>query len=291
LRPHQKYAIFKSLAMDIGILCSLTEVSRSGYYRWLATSYKEDKDYGDFLLIKKIFESGKRKYGWRTIQMKLPGGRYMNHKKIKRIMKKHGLVCRIRRKNPYKQMAKATQEHRTFDNRLDRGFAVDLPFAVFCTDITYLPFNRRLAYLSVIKDIGTGEVVAWKLSLHIDMELVLGTVERLRTNAAIPADAFPKIMIHSDQGFHYTNPRYIEQVNKLNMTQSMSRRGNCIDNAPMESFFGHFKDDVEYETCRTFEELHGLVEDYMRYYNHERCQWELKKMTPVEYRNHLLCAD
>ncbi len=273
--------------MDIGILCSLDGVSRSGYYRWLVKSGQPDPDYDDYLLIKNIFDSGKRKFGWRSIQMRLTKGA-MNHKKIKRIMKKYGLVCRIRRANPYKQMAKATQEHRTFDNRLNREFKSLAPFKVFCTDITYLPYNHRMAYLSVIKDIGSSEIVAWKLSNHIDMELVLGTVERLRNNVALPLKSFQNIMIHSDQGFHYTNPQYIEQVKKMSMNQSMSRKGNCIDNSPMESFFGHFKDDVDYRNCKTFEELNMLIEQYMRYYNHERYQWDLKKMTPVQYRNHLL---
>jgi len=276
--------------MDISILCSIDNVSRSGYYRWLARSGDVARDHDDYLLIKKIFDGSKKRFGWRSIQMNLPKGTVINHKKIKRIMKKYQLFCKVRRANPYRQMAKKTQEHRTFDNELNREFKLILPFKVFCTDITYLPFNHRMAYLSVIKDIGSGEVVAWKLSLHIDMELVLGTVERLKNNAALPLESFQDIMIHSDQGFHYTNPQYIEQVKKLNMTQSMSRKGNCIDNSPMESFFGHFKDDVDFKKCKTFEELNILIENYMQYYNYERYQWNLKKMTPVEYRNHLLKA-
>lgn len=274
--------------MDISILCSLADVSRSGYYRWLTKSNNPDPDHDDYLLIKNIFDGGRGKFGWRSVQMNLPKNITMNHKKIIRIMKKYGLVCKIRRANPYKQIAKATQEHRTFNNQLKREFKSLAPFTVFCTDITYLPFNHRMAYLSVIKDIGSGEIVAWKLSMHIDMELVLGTVERLKNNTALPLISFQNIMIHSDQGFHYTNPQYIEQIKKLNMVQSMSRKGNCIDNAPVESFFGHFKDDVGFKNCKTFEELSILIKNYMQYYNHERYQWNLKKMTPVEYRNHLL---
>lgn len=274
--------------MDIGILCLMKGVSKSGYYRWLARSGEIAKDYADYLLIKKIFEDSRKKYGWRQVQMHLPNGITMNHKKIKRIMKKYHLICKIRRANPYKKMAKKTQEHRTFNNQLNREFKSLTPFKVFCTDITYLPFNHRVAYLSVIKDIGSGEIVAWKVSLRIDMELVLGTIERLRNNSALPLESFRNIMIHSDQGFHYTSPQYIEQVKLLNMIQSMSRKGNCIDNSPMESFFGHFKDDVDYHNCKTFEELNVLIENYMQYYNYERYQWNLKKMTPVEYRNHLL---
>jgi len=270
------------------MLCAIQHVSRSGYYRWLIHSSEAAKDHGDYLLIKGVFEKGQKKYGWRSVKMNLPKGTIMNHKKIERIMKKYGLVCKIRRANPYKQMAKKTQEHRTFNNQLNREFKSLAPFKVFCTDITYLPFNHRMAYLSVIKDIGSGEIVAWKLSQHIDMELVLGTVEYLKNNVALPFESFQNIMIHSDQGFHYTNPQYIEQIKELNMVQSMSRKGNCIDNSPMESFFGHFKDDVDYKDCKTFEELNLLIEKYMQYYNYERYQWNLKKMTPVQYRNHLL---
>ena len=203
-------------------------------------------------------------------------------------MKKYLLVAKIRRRNPYKDIAKKTQEHRICENKLNREFNQIVPLKVFCTDITYLSFGRSLAYLSVIKDICSGEIVGWKLSRHIDMDLVLGTIENMKNNGYLPLASFHDILIHSDQGFHYTNPQYISLVKELDMVQSMSRRGNCIDNAPMESFFGHFKDDVDYGNCRTYEELELLVEEYIGYYNNERYQWDLKKMTPVGYRNHLL---
>ena len=204
----------------------------------------------------------------------------MNHKKIIRIMKKYHLVAKIRRKNPYKAIMKKTAEHRTFANQLDRAFNQAVPRRFFCADITYIPLNRRFAYLSVIKDIATGEIVAWHLSPSVTMTLVLKTIEQMgqRQNG----------LIHSDQGFHYTNPEYIEKVRALGMLQSMSRKGNCIDNAPVESFFGHLKDDIDYKNCKMFEELQLLVKNYIWYYNHERAQWDLNKMTPVEYRDHLL---
>ena len=276
--------------MDIKILCEIGHVSRSGYYKWLNNFDKPDKDTSDYELIKEIFDKGKRKLGWSSIQMKLfnDNGVIMNHKKISRIMKKYLLCAKVRRRNPYKDIMKKTQEHRTFENKLNREFKQMIPLKVFCTDITYLFFSHRLAYLSVIKDICSGEIVGWKLSQHIDMSLVLGTIEEMKNNGALPLESFKDIMIHSDQGFHYTNPQYIHMVKGLDMVQSMSRKGNCIDNAPMESFFGHFKDDVDYKECRTYEELNLRVEEYIEYYNHERYQWDLKKMTPVGYRNHLL---
>lgn len=201
-------------------------------------------------------------------------------------MKKYNMITKIRRKNPYKAIMKKTLEHRTFDNKLARSFDQNVPFKVFCTDITYLPYNQKLAYLSVIKDIASGEVVAWHMTRRLEMEIVLNTIENMKKHEI--AHSFENIMMHSDQGFHYTNPQYIEALKNLKMIQSMSRKGNCVDNAPIESFFGHLKDDVDYQSCKTFDELYLLIEAYVKYYNHEREQWDLKKMTPVGYRNHLL---
>jgi putative transposase len=275
--------------MDVGMLCTIAGVSRSGYYKWLKSAGKQEKDWDDYLLIKELFEKGRSKYGWRTIQMKLQAkGILMNHKKIQRIKIKYHLLTKIRRTNPYRVLMKKTSEHRTFENKLDRNFEQTSPRRVFCTDITYLPFNRRLAYLSTVKDVATREIVAWNASMHLEMDLVLDTVKNMKNNQAIPS--LDNSLIHSDQGFHYTNPQFILMLQKLHMVQSMSRKGKCLDNAPMESFFGHFKDEIDYKACETFSELKTTIAEYMNYYNNERQQWNLKKMTPVEYRNHLLTA-
>lgn len=269
------------------MLCDIAKVSRSGYYKWLRHSDEPEKDHKDYLIIKEIFERGKKKFGFRSVKMRLlEQDIVMNHKKISRIMKKYHLICKIRRRNPYKSIMKKSLEHRTCDNILARQFNQTIPFKVFCTDITYIPLNYRFAYLSVIKDIASGEIVAWNLSMHLEMDLVISTIENMKKNENITT--FEDVLIHSDQGFHYTNPLYIEMVKQLKMIQSMSRKGNCIDNAPIESLFGHLKDDVDYKSCKSFDELHLLIDQYVKYYNHERRQWELKKMTPVEYRNHLL---
>ena len=264
---------------DVSVLCELADVSKSGYYEWLKHADDPDKDYDDYLTIKKVFDKGKGKWGWRNVKMRLGD---MNHKKIQRIMKKYGLVAKVRRRNPYKDINKKTMEHRTFENKLQREFNQMIPFKVFCTDITYIRFLGRFVYLSVIKDIASGEVVAWNLSMFLEETLVTETIKNMQL------DSYENIMIHSDQGFHYTNPVYIEIVKELKMIQSMSRKGNCIDNAPIESFFGHMKDELDYKSCKSFDELRLKVEEYMQYYNNERKQWERKKMTPVEYRNHLL---
>jgi putative transposase len=268
--------------MNIRLVCDIANVSTSGYYRWRIHSDERDKDYDDYLLIKEVFDKGRGKYGWRSIQMNLKIK--MNHKKIIRIKNKYGLITKIRRINPYKMIMKKSIEDTTFQNILNRQFEQNIPNKTFCTDITYLPFNHRLAYFSAVKDIATGEIVGWNTSQHLQMNIVLDTLESLKKNIS----SLQGVLIHSDQGVHYTNPGFQSNVKKLGMIQSMSRKGRCIDNAPMESFFGHMKDDVDYKSCKTFEELDLLVEEYVRYYNNERPQWERKKMTPVEYRNHLL---
>jgi putative transposase len=257
----------------------LAHVSRGGYYKWLRMSDKPDKDYGDYLRVKEVFDTGKGTYGWRSVKMRLSD---MNHKKIQRIMRKYALITKVRRRNPYKMMMKKSLEHRTFPNKLQREFQRQIPYQIFCTDITYMRFGERFVYLSVMKDIASGEVVAWNLSMGLEMSLVTDTVKNLKLNA------YKNSMVHSDQGFHYTNPRYIEMVKGLGMIQSMSGHGNCIDNAPIESFFGHMKDELDYQSCQSFEKLRLKVKQYMRYYNYERKQWTRNRMTPVEYRDHLL---
>lgn len=267
------------MGSEVNILCELAQVSKCGYYKWLKRIDEPDKDDEDYLKIKEVFDKSKGKYGWRSIKMALPS---INHKKIQRIMRKYGLLAKVRRKNPYKRMMKKNMEHRVFPNKLQREFNQVVPFKVFCTDITYIPFHSRFVYLSVIKDIASGEVVAWNMSLHLEVALVTDTIKNMRL------DSYENVMIHSDQGFHYTNPTYIEIVKELKMIQSMSAKGKCIDNAPIESFFGHMKDELDYESCKTFEELRTKIKEYMQYYNQERKQWSRNRMTPVEYRNHLL---
>jgi len=238
-------------------------VSRSGYYKWLKTADEPDKDLGDYLLIKEVFDKGKGKLGFRSIQMKLTGnkGIHFNHKKIIRLKRKYGLYTKIRRINPYRMIMKKTLEHTTFPNLLDRQFKQKEPHHALSTDITYLPFNHRMAYMSVIKDIATSEVLGWNVSMHIDMKLVLDTLTHMKGYLKETIPNFNGIMIHSDQGFHYTNPRYVKCVREMGMIQSMSRKGNCIDNAPIESFFGHFKDEVDYRSCKTIHELRQVIND------------------------------
>lgn len=275
--------------------CQLLCVSKSGYYRWLhATEYRhqtEEIDFQDYLIIKSQFDRLNGKAGALTIKMHLYGqnGLIMNHKKIRRIMRKFKLVTKVRRSDPYAKMAKATQEHRTCQNHLGRQFNQTEPEKVFLTDITYLKYgNGKWAYLSCVKDCATRQILAHHVSDSIDLDLVGRTIDQLLER--LEGNIHPEAIFHSDQGFQYTHPKMQQRIQSIGIIQSMSRRGNCWDNAPMESFFGHMKDEMEYQDCKDISELKKRVNQYILFYNTERYQWNLKQMTPDEYRSHLLSA-
>ena len=128
--------------------------------------------------------------------------------------------------------------------------------------------------------------MAYRLSTNLYLDFVLDTMWDVvkQKEVPIPKDAF----VHSDQGSHYTSPTFQSLLKELNLGQSMSRKGNCWDNAPQESFFGHMKDEIDFKSCTTFESLQLEIDKYIYYYNNYRYQWNLKKMSPVQYRNHLL---
>jgi putative transposase len=143
-------------------------------------------------------------------------------------------------------------------------------------------FKYRLKKMCKDKKISMSKLIINILDIAID------TIHKLMNNTKfkLHKDAF----IHSDQGAHYTSPRFQKLLRSKNLGQSMSRRGNCWDNAPQESFFGHMKDEINYRSCTTFEELKGIIDNYINYYNNYRYQWNLKRLTPVKYRNQLLAA-
>lgn len=276
-------------------MCKCSGVSRSGYYNYLISESsrkkreENDEEIRDIILM--AFNHRGYKKGSRSIKMTLEGEFRIlfNRKRIQRIMRKYSIICPIRRPNPYKKMCQATAEHFTFKNTLNRKFKQNIPRKVLLTDITYLKYGKgKTAYLSTIKDASTNEIVCYNHSEKIDLELVIQTFKKLKRNTKIrlAKDAF----IHSDQGWHYTNPDFQNLIKRMHLGQSMSRKGNCWDNAPQESFFGHLKDEVDIKSCNTYQELEVLISDYIDYYNNHRYQWNLKKMTPVQYRNHLLVA-
>ena len=276
-------------------LCIVAGVSRSGFYNYLENkniiSKQEEKDLEAKEIILKAYNFRGYKKGSRSIKMILKSkfNIIFSRKKIQRIMKKYGIKCPIRESNPAKRMGKARKEHHTVSNKLNREFKQGIPGKVLLTDITYMPYgNGKTAYLSTVKDSSTNEILSYHLSKDLKMDIVISTINKLMLSNSdkLHKDAF----IHSDQGVHYTSTIFQNLLKKYNLGQSMSRKGNCWDNAPQESFFGHMKDEVDYKSCNTFEELKSLIDDYMDYYNNDRCQWNLKQLTPIQYRSQLLAA-
>lgn len=298
--PSEKYALIHDLVAAAGkefkvsYLCDVAGVSRSGYYRWLSCAssrlQREEADYEHHLAIRDIFEKKHRKAGWRVIRMNLERqGIIMNPKKIKRLMKKYGLITRVRRRNPYKYIAKATQEHRTAPNVLQRRFGQVVPYRALGTDITYLyDGNGQRSYLSVIRDMASGEIVAHRVAASLTMDLSLEVIAQVTSR--LGRKNLKGVLMHSDQGFHYTHPLYIRYLASHGIVQSMSRKGNCLDNAPVESFFGHMKDEIDLTGCHSLDQVRAVIDKYIYDYNHHRYQWERKKMAPVEYRSHLLAG-
>lgn len=253
--------------------------------RHAVISEKSIRDKADFELILTAYRFKNRHKGARQIKMTLEKyfDTIMNLKKIRRLMAKFNLVCPIRKANPYRRMAKKMATTTRHTNHLNRQFQTDKPGNVFLTDITYLKYQNKQAYLSTIKDSCTKEIVAYQLSDNLRIDFVLKTLNHLESNTIIQENA----LIHSDQGCHYTSTAFQQAAKSLNLKQSMSRRGNCWDNAPQESFYGHMKDELHLEKCQSYKEVEAEVNNYMEYYNHFRCQWGLNRMSPSQYHRYL----
>lgn len=272
-------------SLNLSALCRVAGVSRSGYYHHVSSfSNKLVRDKFAVEVITKAFEKSRRRAGIITLEMSLRAqGLVINHKKIARIKRQHGLHTLIRKRNPYRDIPLKSKEHRTIPNLLKRDFYPPLPNQIFSTDMTYLFYgNCERAYLSATKDLCTNEIVSFKLMRRPNIDSFVAEFEGLIKN--IPKNRRAELIIHSDQGFQYTHPKFQSTLKIAGIRQSMSRRGNCLDNAPIESFFGHLKDSLELKKCGSYEDVNKEVERCMRFYNYERPQKALNKKPPAEYR-------
>lgn len=294
-----KYAIIEQMMnregnlLNVKWLCETAGVSRSGYYHYLQTAelreQREQQDRDDFELILMAYNHRGYSKGARGIYMcflHMDSPVHMNLKKIRRLMKKYGLFCPIRKANPYRRMAKALKTDAVADNLLNREFETHGPRTILLTDITYIINGKApRCYMSTIIDACTKELLAWVLSESLEIDFVLETVEIAIAEHGIEMNT--ETMIHSDQGAHYTSVQFRALLKDKELRQSMSRRANCWDNAPQESFYGHMKDEIDISECTTFEEIHAVITDWTDYYNNERYQWDLAKLSPTEYYKYL----
>lgn len=294
--PGSRFQLIQELSsnpdmpLTISELCDMNGVSRSGYYNWLraesSRQEREEQDRADFELILEVFKKRGVQKGVRSIYMQLlhhDPPVIMNHKKISRLMKKYNLVCTIRSANPYRRMQKALKTSNTADNLVKREFELHGPRSILLTDITYIPYAGTHAYLSTVLDAYTKQILAYVVSSDLKIDFVLETINQLMENHQLTLN--DETIIHSDQGSHYTSIKFIELVRNKNLRQSMSRRGNCWDNACQESFFGHMKDEIkdQIDQCQTFEEVSCVIDSWMDYYNNERYQWKLAKLSPNQF--------
>jgi transposase InsO family protein len=273
----------ENFKFSLKILLEFYSLSYSGYYKYIKErGLREEKDFSLFLQINELFERSKGKKGYRRISMDLG----FNHKKVYRIMKKYELKARIRRINKSRVTLKKNTENMFVKNLLNREFKQKTPYTFASTDITYIPHQGTFSFLSVTKDLATGEILSYELSKKMNLDLVLKTIDNLKEYFVENSLDISNLLLHSDQGFQYTNEQYHNELRELGIIQSMSRRGNSVDNAPIESFFGHMKDEIEYKSLN-FDELKLVIEKYMLEYNQQRKQWSRKKMSPVCYREYL----
>ena len=274
--------------LSISRMCEIAGVSRSGYYAWEAAApvreKREEADRKDFDSILEAYKFRGYAKGARGIHMRLLHvGIVMNIKKIRRLMKKFCLKCPFRGPKPSRQMAKAIKTNAVFPNVVNREFVKGGVRRVLLTDITYIFYDGGVCYLSTILDAFTREILAYELSTNLMVVFVLNTVQALVDEHGSTLD--DTTIIHSDQGCHYTSKAFIQKLRDNDFVQSMSRKGNCWDNAPQESFFGHMKDEIKYEIAlmKTFDEVKAKIDDWIDYYNNDRYQWELSKLSPKEF--------
>lgn len=276
---------------SISLRCVILSLSRDTYYEHPKRRVvRQTKDCEVVAQLRTIAAAKKFKLGIQTLTMayvrkyKEP----INHKRVARLKREYAIPTKIRTKRYAKpQQPKATKDMIIPENIINRQFQVETPYHFTGTDVTYLwiPKLCRFAYLANVRDMATGEYLGWDVSFHNDQVLADGAILDMERRHTLTTG----MILHSDRGGTYTSAHFQNTVLKANgITPSMSRKGNCIDNAPTESGHGHLKDWFEFEHCTTLEAIKAEVDRVIHYFNEERPQWNRKKMTPVEYRDHLL---
>lgn len=272
---------------SVTLLCELLDVWRSAYYRYLKRKM-DDPDGEIKKWIKDIYLQRDRKYGYRRIQGELERqyGDTVNHKKVLRLMQEMGIRSIIRAKRPYFNTYQAAQsDGRIAPNLLNREFTATKPNQKWVTDITQYRVGDQRLYLSAIMDLCGKDIVAFHMSTRNDNELVLDTFSKAFEEHKDATGKIADLIVHSDQGSQYTSHVYHDLLPTVGVQISMSRRGNCIDNAAMESFFSHLKTEALYPyDISSISEAQQRIEEFIQFYNNERIQIKLNKQTPIEYR-------
>ena len=262
---------------SISEMCKFFQVSRSGYYGYVARMYTPASDLPLAEKIRDCQEQCGKTYGYRRVHIWLErNGIYRNPKTVLRIMQKYGLLSVIRRKK-YRNYGEYL--HR-YPNLLNRNFSAERPNQKWVTDISYIHTKQGVLYLSVIRDLYDNSIVAYKTGTEQNVNLVLSTIKEAKKKEKVTTE----LQLHSDQGFQYTSQAYYRLTQSYGIIPSMSRRGNPYDNALAENFFSILKTECIYRTkLQTYEEARLLIGEYIHFYNNERIQLKTK-LTPLEKR-------
>ena len=264
---------------------AFAKIKRSTYYDIVKKMDRPDRDADLKDEIQAIYEEHEGRYGYRRIRDELANrGQKVNHKKVQRLMKALGLKCLVRMKK-YKSYKGGVGE--IADNILNRNFKAEAPNEKWTTDISEFKLFGEKLYLSPVLDLFNGEIITYTIGSRPTFSLVSDMLEKALER--LPEDH--KLLMHSDQGWHYQMKQYRHALQSRGIVQSMSRKGNCYDNSVMENFFGIMKSEFlylkEFESIEHFKE--GL-EKYIHYYNTKRIKAKLKGMSPIQYRTHAQLA-
>jgi putative transposase len=276
------HAVGQAEALSIRLLCEVAGVPRSSYYKWLShkPSLRQVENQELTEVMMSLYEKVEGIFGYRqlTLHMRRQTQKRINHKRVQRLMKRKGIQSVIRRKK--KRYERSTPQQ-VAENVLNRKFQAEAPNEKWLTDVTEMKYgNGQKAYLSAILDLHDKSIVSYVLGRSNNNPLVFKTLEM-----ALASVSERKPLLHSDRGYQYTSLRFKEMLDEAQLKQSMSRVGRCIDNGPMESFWGTLKCEKYYlHTYDTFEQLERDIEDYIHFYNYERLQSKLNGLSPIEFR-------
>lgn len=263
-------------------LLELSKIARSTYYYHLKKLNEEDKYKKIKEQILSIYNENKCRYGYRRITLELNNyGFKINHKTVLKLMNKLGIKSIIRRKRKYSSYKGTIGK--IADNLLNRDFVSTKPNEKWVTDVTEFKVKDEKLYLSPIIDLYNGEVISFNLSKHPVFSQVMDMLNKAFTK--IPNKS--NLILHSDQGWQYQMKQYQDVLIKKGIRQSMSRKGNCIDNCVAENFFGLLKSELFY--INKYNNINDLQKDiikYIDYYNNKRIKVRLSGMCPVDYRIH-----
>jgi putative transposase len=287
---HQQHTEFK-----VSRMCQLLEVSRSGYYEWLSRPPRAQGEAEQHVevKVKHYFAQGRGTYGTRRIKYLLAQeGVQVSRRRIGRVLAHAGLRCQTRRR--FKAPIAAGQAQTVAPNQLNREFTVQAPDTVYVGDITYLPTGEGWLYLAVVLDLCSRAVVGWSMADHMRAELV----NQALAMAICQRRPAAGLIMHTDRGSQYGADSYRQLLTQHGMQPSMSRKGNCWDNAVAESFFHTLKTELIYlEDFDTHEQTQTAVFEYIEvFYNRQRCHSANGYLAPLAYEqalktNEMLCLE